>query len=152
MNDDFNDRETKEENGYDPEKEGYYPDSVSDADSFRAKKESQPDDSFRFHSGTTDRGNFVAIAGVIIGVVSLICAGIGVLMMLFIPIWSILCRISFAGAFVGFIVSSLGVSYSRKRNGHGLAIGLGGSVLSALAMIISCAVLFFGSCLGCSIL
>lgn len=153
MNDDFNSREHNEDvpgnSGYDPERDGYYPDSVSDAGSFRPKNSSEDDSSFQFHTGKTDRGNPVAFIGAALGIASLALAAVGTLLLLFIPIGSMFCQASAAIAIAGFIVSSLGVSYSRKRNGAGLAVGLGGSVLSVLGFLLSGAVLFLGSCLGC---
>ena len=152
MNDKFDNREHNEETGgYDPEKDGYYPDSVSDADSYEAKKKTN-EESFEFHKGKTDRGNFIAFIGAALGTASVIGAAVGALLMLFLPLGRILLRASVTVAIAGFIVSCLGVSYSRKRNGEGLAVGLGGSVLSALAFLVCCVFLFLGSCIGCAAL
>ena len=153
MNDKFDNREQNEETGgYDPEKDGYYPDSVSDADSYEAKKRSDAQEPYEFHKGKTDRGNFIAIIGAALGIASVIGAALGALLMLFLPLGGVLLRASITVAIAGFIVSCLGVSYSRRKNGEGLAVGLGGSVLSALAFFVCCVFLFFGSCIGCAVM
>ncbi len=152
-----NNEKRPDDEGYNPEIDGYYPDSVSDAADHRTRKSRRVDEEMPpFENGRDIKNTIKSKGYYAVSVIGIICGGISLLLsfaaFLFAGVYGVGIIINSFAVLMGIAgtaVSSFGISMARRNSSYDPRISITGAVFSFLALSIACMMFFFTGCTAC---